>query len=779
MAAGRPKKSQQTKTLTRTDRADRPGSALQGIEVSELPKAPTSLQTHGKKVWERTVKYYTEMGVFNPLDLAALEGHCQEIDLYQNALSHIKREIKECNAHNKKVNAALLQYEEEVKEAKENQQDKPTRPSDTYYKNPMVRMFANGPGQFYEKINPAVEAYKLFRKMASESGKALALDPKSRSQINFPKPKALDGFDAYLELQNLIDYEETVDNYCNQVLQGVDELGRDFQRGKMEKAAVRRYLKDIERQGSKEFPYVFDKKRANYMLNFAKFLQFVEGSVAGQKVRYEPWQAFIHWNEYGWIQQESKNRRFTTSFVAVARKNNKTTLNSVQQNFHLYADYDDFEKKRLVQGGQVFTGASSLVQANICFKHARKMVLESTILNDRSTVLKESIYVEETNSVMRALHSDSERLDGFNPSFATIDEVHANKNSGVYDKVRTGQAARKQPFIKGITTAGEDLASFGAQLWDTGRKILQEEIENEDYFIQIFEPDDPDGWQDPVEWRKANPNWGESINPEMFEKQFSEALTMPSKKLKFKQLNLNIWCHGGEDWLSLEQWKACGAELNWPDLQDNYCYLGFDLAERQDICAVYVIVKGIEGGLKIKPLFFIPANVVDKKTKEEGVPYREWVNNGHLLPCGGDTINFDSMIETVLSTLSEHDITISHAEFDKYQAMQLLNYLQDDLGISASHTPQTFNHYNEPTRRIEADVIEKRLLHDNNPVMNWMITNVNIIMQSHTEYVKPVKKDQTSKVDGVHALLTGLAGMKKAEDMPNDENDFSITTVEL
>ena len=333
-------------------------------------------------------------------------------------------------------------------------------------------------------------------------------------------------------------------------------------------------------------------------------------------------------------------------------------------------------------------------------------------------------------------------------------------------------------MIKAITTAGYNMVSFCFEMWQTGRRILSGDVVNEDWFVMIFEPDNPDKWDDPKEWRKANPNWGESINPDMFQKQFQDALTMPSKKLAFKQLNLNIWTHSGEDWLDLETWKKCGKDLSWADLAGRACYLGFDLAERRDVCAVYAVFKNLDGGLTVKPFFFLPSAIIDKKTKEENVPYRQWADDGNIYVVGEDTINMDDMIQTVQKVLRDHDIDVAHAEFDKHQALQVMNYLEG-LGYSVDHTPQTFSHFNEPTRRLESDCIDGLLVHDNNPVMNWMTQNVKIIMQSHTEYIKPVKKDDKSKIDGVHALLNALCGMKKADDIPPDDSEPSIQYMEI
>jgi hypothetical protein len=51
------------------------------------------------------------------------------------------------------------------------------------------------------------------------------------------------------------------------------------------------------------------------------------------------------------------------------------------------------------------------------------------------------------NSEFRPLSRDKDAVQGTNPSYAALDEVHVYNGRGVYDDIRNGMTARVQPLI--------------------------------------------------------------------------------------------------------------------------------------------------------------------------------------------------------------------------------------------------------------------------------------------------------------------------------------------
>ena len=99
--------------------------------------------------------------------------------------------------------------------------------------------------------------------------------------------------------------------------------------------------------------------------------------------------------------------------------------------------------------------------------------------------------------------------------------------------------------------------------------------------------------------------------------------------------------------------------------------------------------------------------------------------------------------------------TIRKLVVDPWNARQLSSELISD-GIEVVDFPQTMKNFTEPTKEFEALVKARKIIHNDNPVMNWMISNVMVETDSSGNY-RPSKKKSTEKIDGVVAAIMALA----------------------
>lgn len=62
---------------------------------------------------------------------------------------------------------------------------------------------------------------------------------------------------------------------------------------------------------------------------------------------------------------------------------------------------------------------------------------------------------------------------------------------------------------------------------------------------------------------------------------------------------------------------------------------------------------------------------------------------------------------------------------------------------------------NRPTKELERLIMSRGIIHDNNPVMRWMLSNV-IIYRDNNDNLKVNKGKSGDKVDGVVASIMAL-----------------------
>ena len=88
--------------------------------------------------------------------------------------------------------------------------------------------------------------------------------------------------------------------------------------------ACERLLRDIDRIGQPDFPYVWDEDQAENIAEWFALLRHSKGVLAKQPIILTPWQRFRICQLYGWVHKNTGYRRFKKYFTEVARKNAKS-----------------------------------------------------------------------------------------------------------------------------------------------------------------------------------------------------------------------------------------------------------------------------------------------------------------------------------------------------------------------------------------------------------------------------------------------------------------------
>ena len=178
----------------------------------------------------------------------------------------------------------------------------------------------------------------------------------------------------------------------------------------------------------------YDLNQATKPALFASmFCRHLKGPLAGQPIDLEPWQLFTIAQIYGWLRPDGY-RVVRTVYFEVPRKNGKSTICSVLGLFHLFADKE--------QGAEVYSAAKTREQARIVFGDAQAMVRGSKTLSEKLGIHRSNIHHTMTNSKFEPLASDAGSLEGRNPSFSMVDEVHTHPTADVWDVLAIASGAR-------------------------------------------------------------------------------------------------------------------------------------------------------------------------------------------------------------------------------------------------------------------------------------------------------------------------------------------------
>lgn len=543
----------------------------------------------------------------------------------------------------------------------------------------------------------------------------------------------------------------TPEKYIDDVLNG------NILVGQLVKLAVYRHVKDLE--NAKERGFYFSKKAAKHALGLFKFLKHSKGKWAGKIFDLEDWEQFIIWVIFGWHNKD-KTRRFNYAYVEMAKKNGKTTFAAGIGLVLLVADGE--------AGAEVYTAANSRNQAKYCFNEAKNMVNSSPALNKIITVYQHNLHITSSASKMEPLSSDSLKQEGINPSGAIIDEYHAAKTSQIYDTIKSAMGARENPLIFIITTAGfrKDYPCF--RLRKSCIDIVNGVKIQENMFVMIHTLDQDDDWNDPKVWKKANPNLGISPSMRFLKNEYKSAKNNGGEdEVNFKTKNLNMWVDAPKVWVKDEDWMRGNIEVDQQALIGRRCFIGLDLSEKYDICALVKIFPDDEDDwVDVVAHFWIPELKVIQK--REAVDYRLWQQQGYVNVVEGNVIDDDLIIEQLQNDAERYDIrSLGYDEWNSKKFIVDLGkrgFDEDKL----NKVTQYMSVLSEPTKYLYEKILAGKVRHGGNPVLRWMMGNV--VLRKDTSGNIRIAKDKTvEKVDGISALINAFCEWMD----PGDELDLN------
>lgn len=555
------------------------------------------------------------------------------------------------------------------------------------------------------------------------------------------------------------------------------------------KLAAERNRRDLDRQDTEAFPYRFDPAAASRICQMAEMLPHIKGPKAKiigrddqgrnlwNPIVLEPWQCWIFCTLFGWVYQDTGLRRFRVGLILVPRKNSKSTMGAIIALFMLVADGEG--------GPEVYSAATTRDQAKAVAEIVWEMAKRSPSFCEYFGVrvgseTTRSLAVPATAGKFMPLSADANSLDGLNVSTAIVDELHAHKTPAVWQVLDTGTGARLQPLLLGVTTAGVDVGGICHQKMGYLEKILDGVAIDESFFGTNYTIDQGDDIRLEAIQRKANPNYGVSVQPEDLARKVTESQQLQAELNNVLTKHFNVWIRTESAWMSATLWQTCKkAGLTLEALKQYPCWIGVDLAEVRDIAALMALFKlGPEHYAAIGK-FFLPAAAVGKSPIAE---LSGWVRGGFLEETEGDQADF-GRIEDYIVGLCDQLPNVKEIDFDRALAAQmqqsLKKRLEPRMGFDAVErfvvtVPQDTPTMDRAMKMTERLVLGKTLEHDGNPAMAWMISNVVVHRSLSNDEIRPSKaggKDSPNKIDGPVAMFTCLS---QAMGVPVREPEYQF-----
>lgn len=529
------------------------------------------------------------------------------------------------------------------------------------------------------------------------------------------------------------------------------------------------YIIKKDAELKKDGKYYIDKQLALSCIKFCSLLKHTSGTLENKTFQFSEWQIHAIVNIFGqkYVSGEYKGlRRYQRALFHMPKKNGKTETGAI---FHLIVFFVD---KALSK--EQYCIASDKDQALILHEAIETMIKsndygiieeidKTTIQPPRITKTDSSgIYKQTITSLAKPL-GDSK--DGKKVSFFTSDEGHAQESKNLYQLVKNGMALVEEPLEINLSTSGYNMQGYYyTDIYQYACKVRDGIIDDERFYYVIFELEESDYldkngkeiedfWKDRKLWKKVNPNLGVSPTYSFMDGLVSEAEHSEESRVTFLTKHLNMWMDKAETWIKHKVWTANQTSINEELLKGKVCYAGLDLASTTDIAALILLFPKENGAFDVVCRFFIPKDQMRERVRRDKVPYLDWLRDDLIIATDGNIIDY-GIIEDEIKNLAEK-FDIKMLAYDRWNSSSLVTNLTNDEVVELIPFGQGFASMSAPTKQIEVLALQEKLNHGNNPVMNWMCSNV-VLKRDPSDNIKIDKDKSIEKVDGMVALAMAL-----------------------
>lgn len=511
----------------------------------------------------------------------------------------------------------------------------------------------------------------------------------------------------------------------------------------------RHVIREMDRSDSQ---YFYDPRRANHIIEFFEnYLHHSKGKCGGQLVKLELWEKAMLATAYGFIDIEGY-RQYRETLLIVGKKNGKSLLASGVGLYMLQADGEP--------GPEIYAVATKRDQAKIIWQEAKRMVRKSPALAKRTRSLVAELDSDWNDGIFKPLASDSDTLDGLNIHCALMDEIHQWKNGrALFDIIADGVIAREQPMIFETSTAGTIREDIYDDKYEEAERIINgyddpDGYHDEHFLPLIYELDSRNEWTDPGAWIKANPGLGPIKSKKALADKVEKAKANPALVRNLVCKEFNIRETSSEAWLNFEELDN-RETFDLQKLKPRYGIGGADLSSTTDLTAAKVIFRVPDDPkLYVLSMYWIAEDLLEKRVKEDQIPYDKWHERELLRLCPGNSVHAKYVKDWFVEVQEKLDIYLPWIGYDswsaKYWVEDMAEYFGKNAMIPVIQGKKTLS---DPMKRLHNDLCSKLVIYNNNPIDKWCLANT-AYDEDKNGNIQPHKTSKpTRRIDGTAALL--------------------------
>ena len=476
--------------------------------------------------------------------------------------------------------------------------------------------------------------------------------------------------------------KEPATRYAERVLAG------DIVAGKFVRATCQRHISDLE-QGHKR-GLTFDiEEAARVMRFFPNVLSITAGVKEGEPFELLEWMEFVVGSLFGWRRNDGL-RRFRTGWIETGKGQAKSPLMGAiglylmgfagTKRAECYSFATDLKQAKILFSDAVALCRANIPQTDDTLESLSKVIIRGVGANAWR------IEHPNTGSVFEPLAA-TDSLSGYKPVAVFGDEIHEMKSTRAIDLWQA--AIDKMPgdplMLLGTNTPAMDQA-VGSEYSQFYQRVATGEIEDDakfSYIARVDEDDEP--FEDESSWIKALPALGITYPIENVRKRVETAKHIASERLATERLFFGIPVGSSGFWIDEASWKAALGPVD-PD-PSMPCFLGLDLAQKNDLTALSACWRNDGDKLEVKSWYWTTQQGLDRREAEDRTPYRAFAVKGDITALQTEVIDYTfvaAQIAEMVATYEVDSLTVDPAMLSSFMdacnqvGLKIWRYMGED-----------------------------------------------------------------------------------------------------
>lgn len=361
-----------------------------------------------------------------------------------------------------------------------------------------------------------------------------------------------------------------------------------------------------------------------------------------------------------------------------------------------------------------------------------------------------------TNSRIETVPMSIDKLQSMRTKLATVDEwLSCDIREDVVGAIEQGSSKIDDYLIVAISSEGTVRNAIGDTIKMKLAKILRGEIDAPWISIWHYKLDSEEEVGDPRMWLKANPNLGQTVSYQTYQRDVDTMEKSPSEKNDIIAKRFGIPAEGCTYFFSYEE--------TLPHPRRNFwrmpCSMGIDLSRGDDFCAFTFLFPLSDGSFGVKTRNYISSLTFDRLPAAMHIKYEEFLAENSLSVMDGTVLDMMAVFDDLDAFIADAEYDVRCVGYDPYNAKEFIARWESENGpFGIEKVIQGSKTESVPLGELKKLSEERMLLFDE-AIMAFTMGHC-MAAQDTNGNRKLMKRRHEEKIDAVAAMMDAYVAYK-------------------